>query len=73
MASVAAAQKVVDEILETIEELSDSVKLKAADYFESVEERAKSIMENVEKRDSASDAQMTALNNMLEGGEKWRK
>lgn len=66
-----AAVAVADEIAQTVDDLPDRAKLKAADYFESVAERAEAIADTIRSRGRVTDAQAAALDNMLEGVRKW--
>jgi hypothetical protein len=69
---VEKAREILDEICETIEdEISDRIKDEHAQYFEDVEEKAKSIFSTIEKTERVSGAQMSALENMLAGVKKW--
>jgi hypothetical protein len=57
---------VLDELLEKIQDYEP-----ARDYFESVQTRAASISETIEKNKTATKNQIAAFTNMIEGCEKW--
>lgn len=61
------AMELCDEILDLIDELPD----RAQDFAESVGEKVRSIRETVEQRGMATDGQLTALENMKAGVERW--
>jgi hypothetical protein len=66
------ALKLVDEISETIsEDVPEWKVLKNQSYFDGVEDRAKAIGETITHTGRVSDAQVTALENMLAGVKKW--
>lgn len=69
---VQKAREILDELCEVIEEeISDRVKDEHGEFFEDVEEKAKAIVSTIEATDRASEAQITALENMLAGVKKW--
>jgi hypothetical protein len=66
------ALALVDKICETIEDdVPDRAKEQNGEYFEDVEEKAKSIGLTVETSRHATPGQLNALANMLQGIEKW--
>lgn len=66
------AVRLAEEIANTIEDsVSDRAKSGNADFFESVLKRSKDIAETVTKRQTATDKQITALENMLAGVQRW--
>lgn len=66
------ALKIVEEISKTIEdEVPEWKVLKNQNYFASLEDRAKGIGETIERTNRVTDAQVTALENMLSGLQKW--
>ena len=66
-------------ILATIEEVkeelasNDRLSDKAIDFFDGVEERTQSIIDYANEEDGATEKQMLALNNMLDGVNKWTR
>ncbi len=69
---VQEALDVGKEILRVIDEdVEERAKLRAADYFESLEDRSKSICETIASRNAVTDNQRNALDNMLAGARKW--
>lgn len=66
------ALAIVEKISKTIEDDVPEWKvLKNQNYFASLEDRAKGIGETIERTNRVTEAQVTALENMLEGLEKW--
>lgn len=66
------ALKLVEEISSTIEdEVPEWKVLKNQNYFASLEDRAKGIGETIERTNRVTEAQVTALENMLSGLQKW--
>ena len=66
------ALALVEQICSTIEDdVSDSAKERNPEYFEDVEEKAKGIGLTVETAQHATPNQIRALENILEGVEKW--
>ena len=65
----AEALEVVDDIVSMAE--SDALPSAAAEFAESVSEKAQSIGETIEENNWVSDAQATALVNMRNGLRKW--
>lgn len=69
---VTEALRLVDKIEQTIEdEISEDAKLTAAEYFESVADRAKAIGTTIERMNRVTANQLAALENMLSGIERW--
>lgn len=62
------AVALVDEILEMADQTCDA----GREFAESVAEKARLIGESVERSGAATDGQITALQNMLDGLERWR-
>jgi hypothetical protein len=62
------AMTLVDEILELVDQTCDA----GRDFAESVSDKARSIGESVERSKSATDGQIKALQNMLDGLERWQ-
>lgn len=61
------------ELVEEIESMAENMPSAASDFTESVLEKAKSIAETVESRGFATGAQLTALENMLDGMGRWMR
>lgn len=59
------------EILEEMENLECDIPYKGIDFYDEVMETARSICENVEKRENETDSQIIAMENMLAGIYKW--
>ncbi len=70
-ASVAAAERIVAEMDQVIEDLPERAQADGAEFFESVTDKAAAIMETVRKNGRATDGQTYALENMLKGCRKW--
>lgn len=68
---VREALEVVEEIDETVDQVSDRAKSNNAEFFESVLEKSKAIGETIRRTNSVSPAQRSALDNMLKGVDKW--
>ena len=67
------ADELCDEIVEMIDSEIDDEKKEgpAADFFESVREKAAAIQETVTRTRRATEGQITALENMKAGVESW--
>lgn len=71
---VAAALKVGEEILMTIEdEVPSGAKDKNTGFFEGVEEKTNGIIDTISRRNTVSEAQRGALDNMLAAVRKWTR
>jgi len=66
------AKELVDEIILISEEICDE-NPHALDYAESVREKAEDIMNSVEEYDNVTFGQESALINMRDGLERWRR
>ena len=60
-----------DELLETIEELSDDTYTKASNFFDSVKEKVDSMAKRVRDGAPVSQAMGIALENMQAGVSRW--
>lgn len=69
--SALAAVGLADKIQQRIDDLSDRAKLTNPRYFEDVSKKAEGIADVIRRTNRVSDAQVKALENMLEGVEKW--
>lgn len=58
-------------IVGTIQGFEDDFPINGAGFYDSVKNKAESIMENVENFGDATDRQLDTLENMLAGCEKW--
>jgi len=58
-------------LISEIEERADCICDAGRDFADSVWDKTESIMESVERSHSATDGQLTALENMLEGLQRW--
>ena len=71
-ADVKEALKVAEWISRTIDDdIPERKKLKNPDYFESTEARAQAIADTIERTNRVTQAQRTALDNILAGLLKW--
>lgn len=59
------------EVCDEIESLADDVPERAEDFAESVCETSAGIRETIEQRDSVTEKQITALENIRDGLRKW--
>ncbi len=66
-----AANKLCDEICQSIEDASESVWDKAFEFFESVSEKVANMQETIVKNKHVTTRQLDALNNMKRGVDKW--
>jgi hypothetical protein len=72
MASYDAAVRAAEQIIGAIEDdLPEEKYLQADDFFDSVLERTKGILETVQRTGRVSDRQFEALQNMYDGVSKW--
>jgi methyl-accepting chemotaxis protein len=62
------AMALIDEIRELADQTCDA----GRDFADSVSDKARSIGESVERSGSATDGQIKALQNMLDGLERWQ-
>ena len=65
------AMKIGKQIKELIDTLPEATKEKAPTFFSDVRAKAVDIRKTVRKRETASDKQIQALENMLAAVEKW--
>ena len=70
-ADVREALDTVHGITDAIERVEEHTRDKHTNYFDSVDRRARGIAETIERTNRVTDAQRTALDNMLEGVRKW--
>ncbi|MEN6507135.1 MAG: hypothetical protein ABFD92_21575 [Planctomycetaceae bacterium] len=59
------------ELAEEIEELASEVPEEGEDFAASVTEKARDIAANIERHNRVTDKQYAALENMLEGLQRW--
>lgn len=71
---VAEAVAVGEEVLRTIEdEVPSGAKDRNAGFFEGVEEKTKAIVDSISRRNTVTEGQRKALDNMLAAVRKWTR
>lgn len=68
---VQEALDIVDQISTTIDDVNEDTRDKNSGFFDDVEKKSADIGKTIETTGRVSEAQMTALENMLSGVQKW--
>lgn len=71
MANADDDQELLDSLFSLLEDVPESAHGRAGDFFESVDEKARSMQEYLDARGSFTYAQREALENMKRGVSKW--